>query len=74
MDIEWAIVDGEIAILQARPITSLPESKPTPLQGVVWEPVAPNTIWMRRQIVEHMPEPLSPLFEDLYLCHLKFSW
>ncbi len=64
MDIEWAIADGKIAILQARPITSLP---PAPLQNVVWEPVHPNTIWMRRQIVEHMPEPLSPLFEDLYL-------
>lgn len=67
MDIEWAIADGEIAILQARPITSLPEPKPAPLADVVWEPVAPKTIWMRRQIVEHMPEPLSPLFEDLYL-------
>ena len=67
MDIEWAIVGGEITILQARPITSLPDPKPEPLQNVVWEPPAPNTIWMRRQIVEHMPEPLSPLFEDLYL-------
>ena len=55
---------GEIAILQARPITSLP---PAPLKNVIWEPPTPNTIWMRRQIVEHMPEPLSPLFEDLYL-------
>lgn len=64
MDIEWAIADGIISILQARPITSLP---PAPLKDVVWEPVTPNTIWMRRQIVEHMPEPLSPLFEDLYL-------
>ena len=64
MDIEWAIADGEIAILQARPITSLPAA---PLKDVVWEPVAPKTLWMRRQIVEHMPEPLSPLFEDLYL-------
>ena len=64
MDIEWAIFSGEIAILQARPITSLP---PAPLKDVVWEPITPNTIWMRRQIVEHMPEPLSPLFEDLYL-------
>ena len=64
MDIEWAIANGDIAILQARPITSLP---PAPLKDVTWEPVAPNTIWMRRQIVEHMPEPLSPLFEDLYL-------
>ena len=64
MDIEWAIAEGDIAILQARPITSLP---PAPLQNVVWEPIVPNTLWMRRQIVEHMPEPLSPLFEDLYL-------
>lgn len=64
MDIEWAIADGDIAILQARPITTLPSA---PLKNVVWEPPTPNTIWMRRQIVEHMPEPLSPLFEDLYL-------
>ena len=69
MDIEWAVADGEITILQARPITSLPEPKPGPPSDVVWEPVAPNTVWMRRQIVEHMPEPLSPLFEDLYLKH-----
>ncbi len=67
MDIEWAIADGKIAILQARPITSLPDPKPVPLPDVVWEPIAPRTIWMHRQIVEHMPEPLSPLFEDLYL-------
>ncbi len=64
MDIEWAIADGRITILQARPITSLP---PAPLKNVVWEPPFPKTIWMRRQIVEHMPEPLSPLFEDLYV-------
>ena len=67
MDIEWAIADGEIAIVQARPITTLPDPKPAPLTDVRWEPIAPKTIWMRRQIVEHMPEPLSPLFEDLYL-------
>lgn len=64
MDIEWAIADGDISILQARPITNLP---PAPLKDVRWEPPQPNTVWMRRQIVEHMPEPLSPLFEDLYL-------
>lgn len=64
MDIEWAITGDEIAILQARPITNLP---PAPLNDVQWEPPTPGTIWFRRQIVEHMPEPLSPLFEDLYL-------
>jgi pyruvate,water dikinase len=64
VDIEWAIAEGQIAVLQARPITSLP---PAPLKDVKWEPIFPDTIWMRRQIVEHMPAPLSPLFEDLYL-------
>jgi pyruvate,water dikinase len=64
MDIEWAISDDKIAILQARPITNLP---PAPLKDVRWEPPRPGTIWMRRQIVEHMPEPLSPLFAELYL-------
>ncbi|MGD9091961.1 MAG: PEP/pyruvate-binding domain-containing protein [Anaerolineales bacterium] len=64
IDIEWAISAGEIAILQARPITNLP---PAPLKEVRWEPPKPGTIWMRRQVVEHMPEPLSPLFDELYL-------
>jgi rifampicin phosphotransferase len=64
MDIEWAVAGEEIAILQARPITSLP---PAPLKNVSWKPIFPDSIWMRRQIVEHMPAPLSPLFEDLYL-------
>ena len=67
MDIEWAIADGQIAILQARPITSLPTPKAAPPADIKWEPIAPDTLWMRRQIVEHMAEPLSPLFEELYL-------
>ncbi len=64
MDIEWAIADDKIAILQARPITNL---RPAPLRDVRWEPPRPGSIWMRRQVVEHMPEPLSPLFDELYL-------
>ena len=64
MDVEWAVSGGEIAVLQARPITRLP---PAPLADVRWDPPQPGTIWMRRQIVEHMPEPLSPLFDELYL-------
>ena len=64
MDVEWAIAGDRIAILQARPITNLP---PAPLRDVRWEPPRPGTIWMRRQVVEHMPDPLSPLFDELYL-------
>lgn len=63
-DIEWAVSGGRIWLLQARPITNLP---PAPLRDVSWEPPIPDTVWMRRQIVEHMPEPLSPLFAELYL-------
>ncbi|WP_151523517.1 PEP/pyruvate-binding domain-containing protein [Serinicoccus kebangsaanensis] len=64
MDVEWASGEEGIAILQARAITSLP---PAPLRDVRWEPPVADTVWMRRQVVEHMPEPLSPLFEELYL-------
>ncbi|MEZ4638918.1 MAG: PEP/pyruvate-binding domain-containing protein [Caldilineaceae bacterium] len=63
-DIEWSLADGRIWLLQARPITNLP---PAPLKDVRWEPLRPDSIWMRRQIVEHMPEPLSPLFAELYI-------
>ncbi len=63
-DIEWAVADGTVWLLQARPITNLP---PAPLRDVRWEPPRPGSIWMRRQVVEHMPEPLSPLFAELYL-------
>jgi pyruvate,water dikinase len=64
VDVEWAISGGKINILQARPITHLP---PAPLRDVRWEPLRPGSVWMRRQVVEHMPEPLSPLFDELYL-------
>jgi rifampicin phosphotransferase len=63
-DIEWAVADGSIWLVQARPITNLP---PAPLHNVRWDPPIPGTVWMRRQVVEHMPEPLSPLFAELYL-------
>ena len=64
VDVEWAITGGEIAILQARPVTALP---PALRAGVRWDPPRPGTVWMRRQVVEHMPEPLSPLFDELYV-------
>ena len=62
-DIEWAIVDGQIHLLQSRPITNLPVQ---PIE-VNWEVPAPAKYVSRRQIVENMPDPISPLFEELYL-------
>jgi rifampicin phosphotransferase len=63
-DIEWALADGEFFILQARPITNLP---PPPLEDARWEPPFPGSAWWRRQVVENLPEPLSPLFDELYV-------
>ncbi|MFK7915990.1 MAG: PEP/pyruvate-binding domain-containing protein [Pseudomonadales bacterium] len=63
-DIEWAMTQDRFWLLQSRPITSLPAP---PLRDVAWEPPAGAKRLLRRQVVENMPAPLSPLFEELYL-------
>ena len=62
-DIEWAISNDKLWMLQSRPITNLP---PQPIE-VSWEPTPPAKILARRQIVENIPDPTSPLFDELYL-------
>jgi rifampicin phosphotransferase len=69
MDIEWALADGALAIVQARPITALPPEAPRPepeLQPPTeWPLPKPKGQYMRGSIVDLMPEPLSPLFATL---------
>lgn len=62
-DIEWAFSNGQLHLLQSRPITNLPV-QPIELQ---WIPTPPAQRVCRRQIVENMPDPICPLFEELYL-------
>ena len=62
-DIEWAFCNGKLHLLQSRPITNLPVQ---PIE-VDWTPPSPAKYVARRQIVENMPDPLCPLFEELYL-------
>lgn len=62
-DIEWAIYSDKLWLLQSRPITNLP---PDPPREVTW-PEIPGAQLLKRQVAENMPDPLSPLFEDLYL-------
>ena len=68
-DIEWAHCEepatsaGKFWLLQSRPITNLP---PPPPKNVTW-PEIPGAQLLKRQVAENMPDPLSPLFEDLYL-------
>ena len=65
MDIEWAYVDGKFAILQARPITALPE--PEEEISDEWRMPEPKGRYMRTSIIDLMPDPLSPLFASLGL-------
>ena len=63
MDIEWALADGAFAIVQARPITALPEPEAsTPIE---WKLPNPKGQYMRASVADFMPNPVSPLFETL---------
>ncbi|MFC1878424.1 PEP/pyruvate-binding domain-containing protein [Chloroflexota bacterium] len=65
MDIEWALADGKFAILQARPITALPE--PEPPAPTEWKLPKGAYAAMRNNIVELMTDPLTPLFKTFGL-------
>jgi phosphohistidine swiveling domain-containing protein len=60
-DIEWALSGGQFFILQARPITALPEAQPP----TDWTVPDPKGFYARGSIVELLPDPLSPLFATL---------
>jgi rifampicin phosphotransferase len=59
-DIEWAIEDGRLYLLQARPMTALSEPAD-------WTPPGPG-YWMRTfRLGEWLSEPMTPLFQDWLL-------
>jgi rifampicin phosphotransferase len=59
-DVEWARADGEFFVVQARPITALPEPEAAP--PTEWAVPDPKAFYFRASIVEQLPDPLSPLF------------
>lgn len=63
MDIEWAMSDGRIFILQARPITALPK----PPVMLDWKLPREKGQYGRSSVIELLPDPLSPLFATLAL-------
>jgi pyruvate,water dikinase len=65
MDIEWTLADGKFAVVQARPITALPE--PEPPVPTEWNLPEGAYAAMRNNIVELMADPLTPLFKTLGL-------
>lgn len=60
MDIEWALASDKFAIVQARPITALPN--PATLE---WPLPHPRAVLARGSFAEFVPEPVSPLFATL---------
>ena len=59
-DIEWAYADGKIWLLQARPMTALPEPAD-------WSAPGPG-VWLRNnRLGEWLPDPMTPLFADWLL-------
>jgi len=63
MDIEWTLADGQFAIVQARPITALPEPEAPP--PTEWKLPDPKGQYLRASVVELLPDPLTPLFTTL---------
>jgi len=63
MDIEWVLEGGKFAIVQARPITALPEPQASP--PTQWKLPEPHGKYIRASIIEQLPEPLTPLFASL---------
>ncbi len=63
MDIEWALRDERVFIVQARPITALPEPRAT----LDWKLPRAQGKYMRASVIELLPDPLSPLFATLAL-------
>ncbi|HEY9294437.1 MAG TPA: PEP/pyruvate-binding domain-containing protein [Microlunatus sp.] len=63
MDLEWARHNHTLWLVQARPVTALPDPVGDPPTD--WEVPDPKRMYFRASIVEMMPEPLTPLFGDL---------
>jgi len=61
-DVEWARGPDGFAIVQSRPITALPEPETAPPTD--WS-VPDGALYARASIVEQLPDPLTPLFEEL---------
>jgi rifampicin phosphotransferase len=65
-DVEWALRDGEMFVLQARPITAL-ITPATEATQVAWEAPYPGG-WLRNfRFGEWLGDPVTPLFETWLL-------
>jgi pyruvate,water dikinase len=60
-DVEWAIADDKVFLLQVRPITGMAKAASEGGQTTIPIPiVVPEGYWTRRR--EHFPRPMSPMY------------
>jgi pyruvate,water dikinase len=64
-DIEWAIADDKLYLLQARPITALPEESPSVVEPIPIEVEVPAGYWVRN--AGHTPQPNSPMHNSWFI-------
>jgi pyruvate,water dikinase len=62
-DIEWAVANGKVFVLQARPITTLSEQPAVQMLPVPADP--PEGYWRRE--ASHFPKPLSRMFHATWM-------
>jgi pyruvate,water dikinase len=63
MDMEWTLAQDQFAMVQARPITALPQV-PITIEWLQSMP-DPKGKYLRASIVDLMPDPVSPLFATM---------
>jgi pyruvate,water dikinase len=64
LDVEWAAAGGQLFVLQARPMTALPDE-------LNWQPGA-RGLWMRSfRLGEWLAGPVTPLFESWLLTRIE---
>jgi hypothetical protein len=63
-DIEWAIADGQLYLLQTRPITTLLENNSHPKELIPIPVKIPPGFWIRN--ASHQPQPTTPMHRSVF--------
>ena len=57
-DVEWALAGGRLHLLQSRPVTALPDDRPSPKR--------PGAYVLFKPVIENFTEPMTPLTADFF--------